>query len=118
MARPALPNSQRRVINFTIRLTKEELDTLNSRAELCGKTASELVREKIFTGHFPRPKAARIDVQTFLELKKIGVNINQQTKLLNSGRLPYGLRNVLNELKQNEERIIRELMYDRQPENR
>ncbi|WP_428330376.1 plasmid mobilization protein [Mucilaginibacter sp.] len=88
MARPALPNSQRRVINFTIRLTMEELETLNSWAELCGKTASELVSEKIFTGHFPRPKTARIEVQTFLELKKIGVNINQQTRLLNSGRLP------------------------------
>lgn len=118
MARPALPNAKRRVINFTIRLTKEELDTLNTWAELCGKPASELIREKIFTGHFPRPKTARIDVQTFLELKKIGVNINQQTKHVNSGRLPYGLLTVLNELKQNEEKIIRELMHDRQPENR
>ena len=118
MGRPVLPTAQKRVINFTIRLTDDELSTLNRQAALCGKTVSEMVREKLFKGRFPHPKAAKIDIDTFIELKRIGVNINQQTKQLNAGKLPFGLRPLLDELKANEQIIIRKLIYDRQSENR
>jgi hypothetical protein len=117
MGRPTLPGAQRRTINFTIRLTGEELESLNRMAALSGKTAGELIRQKIFTGHFPRPRMARIERDAFLELKKIGTNINQQTRLANAGKLPPGLMPLLNQLKEHEEFIISQLMHDRQSEN-
>jgi hypothetical protein len=38
------------------------------------------VRLKLFKGKFPEPKTAKLDLHIFLELRKIGVNLNQLTK--------------------------------------
>jgi lambda repressor-like predicted transcriptional regulator len=76
-------------------------------------------REKIFNGKLPEAKLARVDLQTYLELKKMGVNLNQLTRLANMGMGGRALANVLMQLIQQQEQIISLLLhYDSKPENR
>jgi len=118
MARPTIPEAQRRVVNFTIRLTEDELDLLTRYASLCGITPSEVIREKVFNGRFPKPKASRIERDLFLELKRIGNNLNRQTRLLHTGRLAPDFAATLSKLKANEDTIIKLLTNDSHSKDR
>eukprot|EP01037_Dinobryon_pediforme_P007471 gene7471-7535_t len=46
--------------------------------------------EKLFKGKFPEARIPKVDLDTYVELKKIGVNINQQTKQLNAASQKIG----------------------------
>ncbi|WP_462265727.1 plasmid mobilization protein [Mucilaginibacter sp.] len=118
MARPPKPTEDKLTIRLSFRLTPAELEQLNQLAEACGIAPSVLVRQKLFTGRFPQPKAARLDRDAYLELKKIGVNLNQLTKKVNAGLMPIALLPVLDELNRKESIIIEKLTHDRQSENR
>ncbi|HEY2581924.1 MAG TPA: plasmid mobilization relaxosome protein MobC [Mucilaginibacter sp.] len=118
MSRPKLSDAQRRAINFTVRLTEGELKKLEQLAELCGKPPGILMRDKVFKGKFPQPKMAKLDFDTYLELKKIGVNLNQLTRQVNSGVVPTALLGFITRLLKQQETIIKLLTYDRKPENR
>ena len=59
-----------------LRLTKDEKDILARRAEEHGKTVSSFIRSTCIYGKF----ASKTDVQTVLELRKIGSNINHLVK--------------------------------------
>jgi hypothetical protein len=118
MPRPKLPEDQRRVVNFTVRLTSAEVKRLEQLANLCCKAPGILMRDKFFKGKFPEPKMAKLDLQTYLELKKIGVNLNQLTRQVNSGIVPSGFLGLLMKLLKHEDFIIKLLLHDRQPENR
>ena len=118
MGRPCITKEAIRSINFTIRLTEIEHKSLEKAAAACGLSLSAMIRKKVLTGKFPVPLPARIDLDTYLELKKIGVNINQLAKQFNSGKLPIAIMIILRKLKEQEEIIIKGLFYDRQSENR
>jgi hypothetical protein len=95
MARPKLSNEHRRSVNFTVRLTETELKQLEALAGLCGKAPGILVRDKVFKGRFPEPKVAKLDAQFYLELKRIGINLNQLLRKVNAGIMPQGLTGLL-----------------------
>ena len=118
MARPKVHEESRRAINFTIRLTADEQKRLDKAAEICGKTPAVIVRAKLFKGKFPEAKIARVDLDTYRELKKIGVNINQLTKKANSNILPYGLVPGLIKLQRQQEKLINLLLHDSQSKDR
>ena len=102
-----------------MRLTMDEQQRIAKAAETCGKTAGEVVRQRLFKGKFPEPKIARIELNTYLELKKIGVNLNQLTRLANAGRVGMDLLVILMKLLKQQETIINQILYrDRKPENR
>lgn len=117
MARPAVPAAQKRSINFTFRITQEELNKLALLAEICGQQPANLIREKLFSGRFPTPKIAKLDTETYLELKKIGVNLNQLTRQVNQGNFPPELLTTLNKLYHQQDIIIQILLHDSQSEN-
>lgn len=110
MGRPRKEKAERRTINFTIRLTEEEMDRLVLLARQCGKSPAVVIRDKVFKGKFPEPRAAVIDRETFLELKKIGVNLNQLTHKVNSGFLPADLMDLLMSLNHKESILIKNLI--------
>jgi len=56
MGRPKADKEKLRSVNFTIRLTGSEIKQLDLTADACGTTTSELVREKLFNGTFPKAK--------------------------------------------------------------
>ncbi|WP_158991115.1 plasmid mobilization relaxosome protein MobC [Mucilaginibacter sp. L196] len=118
MGRPKMERDKKLSRRFIFRLTEDELNRLNKAAEACGKAPGTIVRVKLFRGRFPEPKTAKLDLHTFLELRKIGVNLNQLTKKVNSGFLATGLLPILMKLKQQQEIIINQLIHDSQSENR
>lgn len=118
MSRPKLAAEHRRSVNFTVLLTEAELKKLESLAKLCGKAPGILLRNKVFKGKFPEPKLAKLDLDSYLELKKIGVNLNQLAKKANAGVLPVGMLGLIMKLLKQQETIIKLLLYDRQSENR
>jgi len=118
MGRPQLAKESKRSKKLVFRLTESELKKLLELAAICGKSSSELIREKLFTGRFPQSKTAKLDLQTYTELKKIGVNINQLAWKVNSGFLPLNLLALLSKLSEQQELIILKLTYDSHSENR
>jgi len=118
MGRPQLAKETKRSKRLIFRLTESELQQLLQLAEICGKSPSEFIRKKLFTGRFPQAKTAKLDLQTYTELKKIGVNINQLAWKVNSGFLPFSLMSMLNKLKEQQQLIIVKLTYDSHSENR
>jgi len=115
MARPKISTSERRTEYFSFRVTKAQRDALLSLAESAGRTPGDMIREKLFSGRFPKPKLARIDQAAYSELKKIGVNINQLAKHANSGKFPYGIRESLIDLKRQEHHLLKLLLTHDSP---
>lgn len=117
MARPLLSKDNRRSINFTVRLTPAELRKLESVAQLCGKAPGTLMRERFFKGRFPEPRMPKVDSNTYYELKKIGVNLNQLARKANSNIMPTGILTLIAMLQRQQETIIKLLLDDSEPEN-
>lgn len=119
MGRPKVKDENRRTINFTIRLTKTEFNLLEETEKITGKSPAVLIRQKVFKGKFPKAKISRIELDTYFQLRKIGVNLNQLTRLANSGILSNALLSILDRLKNQQEAIIAQILnYDSQSEDR
>jgi len=112
MGRPRSTREKLRDINFTLRLTGGELKAIDQAAAICGKAAGQLIRCKLFTGKFPQAKTARLELRTYVELKKIGVNLNQLTKLAHTGRIDMNLIKILMQLLRQQEIIIAQILYN------
>jgi len=118
MARPKVSKADKRSVKFSFRLTEAEQQKLFQLAETLGLAPGRIVRDKVFKGRFPEPKMAKIDVNTYAQLKKIGVNLNQVVKLIHLGHFPKEFLGLLMKLLQQEETIINRLFYDRESEDR
>ena len=70
---------------FQIRVDAQDLDALDRLAETHNLTRSNAFRRVLH--HLPFPKA-KLDAETYLELRKVGANINQIARALNSGDAP------------------------------
>ena len=100
------------------RLTETEWLKLSAIAKDRGLPLGVVVRERLFSGRFPKPKLPRIELAVYTELKKSGVNLNQLTKMVNSGKLPLALYVELVKLQQQQQSIIEILLRDSHSENR
>jgi hypothetical protein len=118
MARPKLTPEEKLSKRIIFRLTEDEWLTLIELGRTCGKAPGTLVREKLFTGKYPKPKTAKLDLYTYTELKKIGVNLNQLTRKVYTGFLPKELLGLLMKLLKQQETIISLLVYDSQSKDR
>jgi hypothetical protein len=118
MARPRAEKEKKLSVRFIFRMTEDERSHLVKYSKICGKAPSTLAREKLFSGTFPEPKTPKIDLNTYLELKKIGVNLNQLTRLANAGKISASFLGVIMKLMKQQETIIAKLIYDSQSENR
>ena len=118
MARPKLSNDKKLSKLFIFRLTEKELALLRQIADTCGKPPGVVARAKLFNGRYPRPKLAKLDAETFIELKKIGVNINQIAKKANTGILNNTILRYLDELLAQQKVIIKLLFDDSKSEDR
>jgi hypothetical protein len=76
------------------RVTKTEKDKLMKKANDAGYTLSSYVKKVVFENKI----VPKTDIETVLELKKIGVNINQLAKFINTfpvqDNLPYAINNL------------------------
>jgi len=110
MARPQIDPQLKRNRKVTVKLNAQERQALTDIARESGLSLYLVVRKKLFTGKFPQPKLARVDMDTYRELHKIGVNLNQLTKFANSGLFPAGIRTLLMALKEQQQEIVKLLL--------
>jgi len=81
---------QKRERRITLRLTKEEYELLNQLARERGFTVSELCRKRIFGRRLPQPTPLKLlgkikeCKHLAYELNKIGNNLNQIARKVNS----------------------------------
>ncbi|GAA4329175.1 hypothetical protein GCM10023149_33670 [Mucilaginibacter gynuensis] len=118
MARPKILQDKKRVFKITIRLNVAERLQVQQSAKAAGMSNYLFAREKLLKGRVPEPKMARIDIDVYVELKKIGTNINQLAKHANSGRFPFGITSALRKLSEQQHFIIKLLLNDSQSKDR
>ncbi len=85
MARPAKEKNEKRSIRLTFRMNKQEQQHLQKLSDYANLPTSEVIRETVFKKRLLQPRVSVIDQQTYVELKRIGNNVNQIAKHLNSG---------------------------------
>lgn len=112
MARKKLNDDLLRTKQMNIRLTKKEYRGLIEFAKSSELSPANWIRKFIFSKRFPKAKMSPITMDTFLELNKIGVNLNQLTKLANSGRLTENISGILLSLDQKLVQIKLLLLHD------
>ncbi len=78
-----------RTHSYSVYLSDIELEMLRDRALESGMKASELIRKNALMRPLPR-RISKVDLKTYIELGRIGNNINQLTKAANTA-LKYGL---------------------------
>src|SRR4051812_46704599 len=110
MGRPALEEEQKRVIQVNIRLTVPENKKVEAYAESAGLSPANWIRQKVFTGRFPPVKNSPIEAALYRELHKIGVNLNQAVKQVNSLRAREIPQQILNDLLTIQKEIIKRLL--------
>lgn len=75
--------NEKRTARLELRLTFEEKEKLSKMAQERGKTIAQIIRELVLNDKL----VTKTDVQTVIELKRIGNNINQIAKQINL--IPY-----------------------------
>lgn len=92
MARPTKDETKKQnTVLPPIRCTAEEKAQINQKAEQADMSLSEYVRHMALKGKIIL-KQSLVEFTYLEQLRKIGVNINQQTKALNAtGRIPEEL---------------------------
>jgi hypothetical protein len=118
MARPRKADNTKKTYRLIIRLSADERKSVETVAKSKGLKAYAYGRLRLLDSRVQKTVLAEVDEAMYFELKKIGVNLNQLTRVANSGRLPAGIRELLIRLGGQQQEIIKILLRDRNSENR
>ena len=77
------------------------------------RSGAQVIRDIVFKERLLQPKIPVLDQKTYGELKRIGTNINQIAKKLNTYGTASETRKTLDELKRTLETILQKLLNDR-----
>lgn len=100
MGRPKKKLSSLKAIQVNVRMTADEYGRLSTNAEIIGLSITEYIRRKSTGQSLPNKKVSPLDRKLFVELSRVGNNLNQLTKVSNSGiRDPFGISEQLAEVK-------------------
>lgn len=99
MSRPRKPIEEKRSLQIVIKLTVDEYLELQELINYSEKNASEVIRQLVFKKRVLKPKVARIDVETYTQLRRIGNNLNQFVKALNQNHQVADSRTLLLEIR-------------------
>ncbi|WP_421754180.1 plasmid mobilization protein [Croceimicrobium sp.] len=108
MARPTknIEEKQSEVLRF--RCTPSEKNSIQEKSSQVGLSLSDYMRAMALDGQI-KIQQSKYDFELVHQLKKLGVNINQQTKKLNAtGVIPIELKRVLPKL----EELLDQLLED------
>ena len=102
MARPRCSEGERRSECFAIRLTPAERLSLLDEAERLAISPTELARQRLTRGRVVVHEHRQLDPRQVFELGRIGVNLNQIARALNSRQNinPATIEAAIKELKQ------------------
>ena len=113
MARPTIDKIDKRSIRFTFRINEREDEYLIKLMAYSNLSGAEVIREIVFKNRLLQPKIPVLDQKTYGELKRIGTNINQIAKKLNSEETVTNVNNTLNELSTKLDFVIKNILDDR-----
>jgi hypothetical protein len=85
MARPQKQKDEKRLERFNLRLTFEEAEGLRERAAIAGLLPHEYARRRVI-GHVIVPPPRKADAALLVELNRIGINVNQLARAMNTDR--------------------------------
>lgn len=107
MGRPKKQPADRRTISLSCRLTEAERLVIEQAATRAGMSASDYVRKQLLSGKVIVRETRRLDHAAFDQLRRIGVNLNQLTRIANrTGKIPYEIAKLSAAI---ERLIVREL---------
>lgn len=98
MKEKKLPIEEKRIYEIKIRLNKKEKHKLDQVLTDCRTHAPDVFRRLLMKNNFPKAKSPMLDINTYYELRKIGVNVNQYVKAVHQSKLKEMDIAVLNEL--------------------
>ena len=99
MARPKKNSGEMKTELFRFRLTPAERFQIEEAARRAGMGASEYVRMQALKGRIVIREHATLDHAAFDQLRRIGVNLNQLTRLANAtGEIPPKLSGLFTAL--------------------
>lgn len=93
-----LPIEDKRIYEIKVRLNRNEKHKLDQVLEECRTHAPDVFRRLLMKNNFPRAKSPMLDINTYYELRKIGINMNQYVKAIHQGSLTKMDQAVLDEL--------------------
>jgi uncharacterized protein YbjT (DUF2867 family) len=101
-----------------LQLKLAEKEKVAEAAAACGKHPAVWAREKILSGRFPATRPPQFDLLMYTELKKIGVNLNQLTRLANTGIIDRSLLGLILKLLGRIDYLIIKIVHDSRSKNR
>src|SRR5690606_35755045 len=87
MKRKLLTKEEKRVFEVKVRLNVKEKRKLESMVKVSEKNSAEIIRSLLMKAMVPEAPKPMLDMQTFQELRRIGVNYNQYVKAINQSKL-------------------------------
>ncbi|MFC3563143.1 plasmid mobilization protein [Pedobacter jamesrossensis] len=110
MGRPKKNTEDKRRLQVVFKVTDGEYAQLFEMIKYSEKSASEVIRQLVFKERLLKPKTAMVDVQTYIELKRIGNNLNQYVKAVHERKLTNVDQKVLLELKNTFEILTKQII--------
>jgi hypothetical protein len=98
MIRKLLSKEEKRVFEVKVRLNVLEKRKLDSMVKVSGKNSAEIIRSLLMKATVPEAPKPILDVQTYQQLRKIGVNFNQYVKAINQSRISEVDKSIMTEL--------------------
>jgi hypothetical protein len=98
MKRKLLSKEEKRVFEVKVRLNIKEKKKLESLMKVSEKNSAEIIRSLLMKATVPDVPKPMLDIQTYLQLKKIGVNYNQYVKAINQSRISAIDKSIMTEL--------------------
>ncbi|MBE8714375.1 hypothetical protein [Sphingobacterium hungaricum] len=87
MKRKLLSKEEKRVFEVKVRLNIKEKRKLDTIVSLTQNNSPEVIRSLLMKAKMPEAIPPILDVQTYQQLRKIGVNFNQYVKAINQSRI-------------------------------
>ena len=84
-------SKQNRPIKITFRVSEAELFEIERLCRFAGMNMSDLVRMAVLTAKIKPADIPLVDQASFVELKRIGNNINQIARSINAGTIDGNL---------------------------
>lgn len=89
MGRPKKQPAERRTVSLSCRVTPQERLRIDTAAAHAGLSASEYIRRQALRGRVIVQEKRMLDHAAFDQLRRIGVNLNQLTRLAHqAGKVP------------------------------
>ena len=98
MKRKLISKEEKRVFDVKVRLNVKEKRKLESLVKVFEKNNAEIIRSLLMKATVPEAPKPMLDIQTYLQLKKIGVNYNQYVKAIHQSRISEIDNAIKNEL--------------------